>query len=387
MLKEPIHSGNITKYSLKCAGIDMANVDVPSYEILVEQIRAGFKKKKQSKNERLDGVLDNIPKGHSVVPVYYKKISKEYTLSTYKEFAIDRKTAHEFLKKIVDGYVSELKTKGLCSFAIDRMSKGLCPFDKHGNPYALNLDHTIERSLAGNASIQKSVDTNLLAEAGEILEINHVNNIKMVNANVEDNFKNELNKLQGLCQLEDNAEGWSLMVVRDHISGASNLIDLPEDKTGKAYTVEMNSKYLFEEFGGIRYLMDELNRTLEKMDKGTTLDNESVNLLGVFNKATAKKDLVNEFSKGLTNLNDQLKFVFENVSKFKDEKKFTQEDAVREFDGVINEVSFRNLENNIQEIGVQTAWKLADSLKEIKRGLSFALPKTKTKAATVLKVK
>ena len=121
-----------------------------------------------------------------------------------------------FLQYLANTHTHELKNLGICKHGRKQMKKGLDPDNEDGIPYAVDVDHVIERAGSGTKAFKKNVDSLMLVGSTPTYEINHFSNLFFM-PNWIHSIKNELHKLQGIRDIKK--EKWMLTIVPEIMSG------------------------------------------------------------------------------------------------------------------------------------------------------------------------
>jgi len=283
----------------------------------------------ESALQEFEELIDQVPKGFRLTPVFYSKVENEENDSTYSEFSSRVRT--HFLKFLANNHADELSALGICENGIELMRNGRSPADEKGNPYFVEVDHIIERSGGGNMSLQKDADPLMPSESEPIFLVNHFNNLILLPKQVHD-FKNSLNKLQDITQVVYGESKWILMLVPETGPGQSGFVSPVQDREHPLHGVFPRNRYPFHSNGPVlfranavhealvSFLSDEkvAQMLLEVRNSGSA--DEKKRLTTAFNKAVhgnaaSNKVLKKTLSPALQALAIEVKKMFERATK------------------------------------------------------------------------
>lgn len=162
-----------------------------------------------------DELLDRVPDGFELVPVYYTEVNSTASDAAGREFR--NLVKPDFLRHIATHHADELRALGISASGIHEMNQGRMPYkDPYVDRWALGVDHIVERHGAGRWSRDEAEDENNKALFSEVLKVNHFANLILLPEGVHE-YKNKLRNVQSFG-LEHEGQGkWMLMLtpIRD----------------------------------------------------------------------------------------------------------------------------------------------------------------------------
>lgn len=166
--------------------------------------------KAKADKENFETAIKEVPEGFKLVPVLYSKITQEQNGAIHNEYLSNVRS--RFLKFIGENHADAARKLGICEHGIDRMKQGLDPADSEGRPYEMNIDHIIERAGSGLWAQSKEKDPDQAPEVEDKFRQNHFGNLILIPEKIH-NYKNMLNNLQRIGQLQPGESKWVLMMV------------------------------------------------------------------------------------------------------------------------------------------------------------------------------
>ena len=225
----------------------------PTTEEMIEQIRGDLflraenleldleKKQAETKQEEFEELIKNVPTGFRLVPVWYSKIKENQNLDVRKEY--EKSVRSDFLIYLANHHEKELFELGICENGIDCMRNGFTPVDKNDMVYRVTVDHIVECSGGGWLSRKKKLDPLNSKRNSHYFLVNHLNNLILL-LEQEHNFKNALNHLQGVHQMNSGESAWILMMIPEKVAGLSGFVSPPKDSKHPLYGLEKRPQNL-----------------------------------------------------------------------------------------------------------------------------------------------
>lgn len=173
----------------------------PPRDTLIAELR------KSHGNEKIDKIINNIPAGFDLVPVFYSRIDQTDNKRIMAEFTFFIRP--RFLQFLGKQHADSLRAFGICEHGIERMTRGLDPATKDGVIYELSVDHIIERSGSGAWGTTQAVDQQSRNPHRNYMP-NHFDNLILLPDAIHQ-YKNELNTLQNGTG-GDGKSRWILML-------------------------------------------------------------------------------------------------------------------------------------------------------------------------------
>jgi hypothetical protein len=165
--------------------------------------------KARFQRKQFDQLLNEVPEGFKLVPVYYSKITQDQNGAVHDEYLSNVRA--RFLKFIGENHADAARALGVCEYGIERMKMGLDPTDKDGRQYDMNIDHIIERAGSGLWANSKEKDPDQKPEVEDKFRQNHFGNLILIPTKIHD-YKNTLNGLQKIGTLQPGEGRWILMM-------------------------------------------------------------------------------------------------------------------------------------------------------------------------------
>ncbi len=181
--------------------------------------------KAQVDKEQFETALKEVPEGFKLVPVLYSKITQEQNGAIHEEYLTNVRS--RFLQFIGENHAEAARKLGICDTGIERMKRGLDPADSEGRPYEMNIDHIIERAGSGLWANSKEKDPDQNAEVEDKFRQNHFGNLILIPEKIH-NYKNMLNNLQRISQLQPGESKWVLMMVPERNEQNAGFICPPQ---------------------------------------------------------------------------------------------------------------------------------------------------------------
>ena len=183
-------------------------------------------KQAQENEKTFEYILDNVPDGFKLVPVFYDRITMEENNAIKEEYSY--KVRPRFLKFLGENYAEDLKALGVPAEGIERMKGGLDPVDARGNLFNLNVDHIVERAGSGKMGTTRSADPDLPGLAATF-EVNHIGNFILLPEKVHE-FKNMLNDLLEASDMPYKKGKWILMMAPERNELHHGFVAQPQKK-------------------------------------------------------------------------------------------------------------------------------------------------------------
>jgi len=296
----------------------------PTTAQMIEQVRAdlisqippestdpGFiQSPKPAKNLRkFEEIITNIPRGFCLKPVLYSKIKTEQNKEVMGEFT--KRVRPFFLQYLANTHAHELRALGICRHGIKQMKKGLDPDNGDGIPYAVDVDHVIERSGSGTRAFKKKVDSLMLVGSTPTFEINHFSNLFLMPDWMQE-IKNDLNYLQKNFQIESGERKWMLMMVPETPHNRSGFVARPQKPDHPLHTLPLVSQSTAEKIVHAGYKTQLAFTSLQTFFKDPAIgfilkENDMIlpnvskqGLSTIFNKAVSKNLLLQNAYLGST---------------------------------------------------------------------------------------
>lgn len=183
--------------------------------------------KQAQENEKIfEDLLNNVPEGFRLAPVFYDRITMEENNAIKEEYSYHVRP--RFLKFLADNYAQDLQALGVPGEGIARMKGGLDPVDARGNLFNLTVDHIIERAGSGMLGKTKSVDPDQPGSA-PAFNINHFGNFILLPEKVHE-YKNTLNDLQEASDMPYGKGKWILMMTPERNARQAGFVCPPQKK-------------------------------------------------------------------------------------------------------------------------------------------------------------
>lgn len=183
--------------------------------------------KAKADKELYETALKEVPEGFKLVPVLYSKITQEQNGAIHSEYLSNVRS--RFLKFVGENHADGARKLGICEHGIERMKQGLDPADSEGRPYEMNIDHIIERAGSGLWANSKEKDPDQAPEVEDKFRQNHFGNLILIPEKIH-NYKNTLNNLQRIGQLQPGESKWILMMVPERNELNAGFICPPQTK-------------------------------------------------------------------------------------------------------------------------------------------------------------
>lgn len=156
-------------------------------------------------------LLKSLPKGMTLVPVFYSRVASEQVSRISREFSEHVRPL--FMQFLAETREKDLRAMGVSERGIENMRHGREPFDEKGLRYSLSVDHVIERSGSGRWSYESALDP-YSPDTQQRYKVNHFSNLIFLPESVH-TLKNKLNTMQGTMALEPGQGKWILTLMRD----------------------------------------------------------------------------------------------------------------------------------------------------------------------------
>lgn len=211
------------------------------YSLMPKVAYTDEEKRKQSLRDlgEFNELVASVPHGYTLKPVLYTSISAQKNAELACEFTGVRP---QFLNYLANDRIAELKDLGICDTGIEDMKRGRSPRDKEGKSYHVNVDHIIERGGCGLWADQKTNNVFAPFMSPNVSPVNHFDNLMLITHDVH-NFKNALNRIQGVHNMKEGWSRWILMLVPIENNNVSaplmsegKKMPLPTSRPGLTYT-------------------------------------------------------------------------------------------------------------------------------------------------------
>jgi hypothetical protein len=189
--------------------------------------------KSQSQKEQFEEIIKDVPQGFKLVPVLYSKITQEENAAIHQEYL--KNVRSRFLQFVGENHADDLKALGISDYGIERMKKGLDPSDADGKQYETNIDHIIERSGSGLWAQSKETDPDQRSGVEPKFRQNHFGNMILLPEEIHE-YKNTLNNLQRIGDLQPGQSKWILMMVPERSAQQPGFV-CPPQKAGSRWDV------------------------------------------------------------------------------------------------------------------------------------------------------
>jgi hypothetical protein len=179
----------------------------------------------RQKQEHFENMLETVPDGFKLVPVFYKPVSEGANAgvqSEYKTFVRSR-----FLQFLGENHADALRQLGIPDCGISRMKNGMDPTDDQGRGYELNVDHIVERGGCGLWAQMKSKDPDAHPNAPVRHPVNHFGNLILLPEQIHA-FKNELNEIQRTGLNNPHLGRWMLMMIPEFSAANAGFVCPPQ---------------------------------------------------------------------------------------------------------------------------------------------------------------
>lgn len=188
----------------KISDVFNAASGTPDYRSSVQRMRQSQK--------QFEDLINNVPAGFQLVPVFYSRIDKEQNARLQKEFS--NHVRPYFMQYLAENHAEALRALGVCERGIHRMKNRLDPVDDGNNYYEFSVDHIIERSGSGNWGRNRLKDPDNGKTDAARHHVNHFDNFILLPDQIHQ-FKNDLNALQRMTELPAGQGRWVLMMIPD----------------------------------------------------------------------------------------------------------------------------------------------------------------------------
>lgn len=396
----------------------------PSREELIEQIRQSIENRIDKFTRLLSGPLSEedqrrateslerakthkqqfaqtigeIPEGFKLVPVLYSKITQDQNAAVHEEYLSNVRS--RFLKFIGENHADAARALGICEHGIARMQQGLDPSDKDGRPYDMNIDHIIERAGSGLWADSKEKDPDQKTEVEDKFRQNHFGNLILIPTKIHD-FKNTLNGLQRIGDLQPGESKWILMLTPERSDSNPNFICPPQTPGSRWDVLAVRPKDPFSDIHHadfvVKQALDRLRefRANPVADKGLTaveeiarrykrdvVDMADDNIKGrrtlakIFNDVIEHDESARELEKLLRpllketaeNLTGAFDQVAENLGGPKGGK------LLHNFNGFYRSNALRTLREHVAKLPMAEAKQVADICKVIDVDMNVLMP-------------
>lgn len=353
--------------------------------------REAVLKQAQENEKTFEYILDNVPDGFRLVPVFYDRITMEENNAIKDEYSY--KVRPRFLKFLGENYAKDLKALGVPDEGIERMKSGLDPVDAHGNLFNLTVDHIVERAGSGKMGTTRSADPDLPGLA-PTFEVNHIGNFVLLPEKVHE-FKNILNDLQEASDMPYGKGKWILMMAPERNALHHGFVAQPQKKghplegVGTHPLTLRHNEFLSEiatsqfaelkEIGGMRTLVrgliaeaDKKKTTVAALAEAETRSKKQ-GLRKAFNDAVAKDpkaaELVDSLLRpGLRDLTESMAAHFKRVSRKTDTRH--QKKAVFDFARFFRSKMIKDLRADAEALPIPEAAEMSRVFNQLTRDVN-----------------
>jgi len=354
--------------------------------------------KARFQRKQYDQLLNEVPEGFKLVPVYYSKITQEQNGAVHDEYLSNVRT--RFLKFIGENHADAARALGVCEHGIERMKLGLDPADKEGRQYEMNIDHIIERAGSGLWATGKEKDPDQKPEVEDKFRQNHFGNLILIPTKIHD-YKNTLNGLQKIGNLQPGEGKWILMMTPERSEQKPAFICPPQTPGSRWDILSVKEKGPFDEIHHTDFTVKQAADRLREFRSNPVVDKA---LLAIEEVArTYKRDaaqMANDNIKGRRSLSKIFNDVLEHDEAAREAEKLLAP-ALKEvannltkcFDGVADNLAgekghkllhnfngffrnsaMRNLRENVAKLPIPEAKELSDICTAIETDLNMLVP-------------
>ncbi|MDP2206236.1 MAG: hypothetical protein Q8K65_08015 [Alphaproteobacteria bacterium] len=354
--------------------------------------------KARFQRKQFDQLLNEVPEGFKLVPVYYSKITQDQNGAVHEEYLSNVRT--RFLKFIGENHADAARALGVCEHGIERMKMGLDPADKEGRQYEMNIDHIIERAGSGLWAVGKEKDPDQKPEVEDKFRQNHFGNLILIPTKIHD-YKNTLNGLQKIGTLQPGEGRWILMMTPERSEQNPAFICPPQTPGSRWDILSVKEKDPFNEIHHadftVKQAADRLRefRTNPVVDKAlqaieevartykrdvAQMANDNIkgrrSLSKIFNDVLEHDEAAREAEKLLApalkevanNLTKCFDGVADNLGGDKGNK------LLHNFNGFFRSNAMRTLRENTAKLPMPEAKEIADICKTIEADLNMLIP-------------
>lgn len=364
--------------------------------------------KARSQRKQFDELLDQVPEGFQLVPVYYSKITQDQNGAVHEEYLSNVRA--RFLKFIGENHADAARALGVCENGIARMKMGLDPADKDGRQYDMNIDHIIERAGSGLWANSKEKDPDQKPEVEDKFRQNHFGNLILIPTKIHD-YKNTLNGLQKIGTLQPGEGRWILMMTPERSEKNPAFICPPQtpgsrwdvlatrekDPSNQIHHADFIVKQAADRIRDVRAnpLVDKALLTIEEIAKGYNRDaaqmaNDNIkgrrSLSKIFNDVLEHNPSALEASQllgpALKETADNIAKAFDGVADNLGGDKGGK--LLYNFSGFFRSSAMRSLRENVAKLPLPEAKEVSDVCRVIEADLDMMMPpkpKTDSRAA------
>ncbi len=217
--------------------------------------------------QEFEKIVASVPNGFKLTPVLYSKIKQEENDKIMAEYR--GRVRRNFLIYLANNHADELSALGICQHGIDRMKKGLDPADKDDLRYDISTDHIIERGGGGKLSLEKAVDPLLPPGTQPTYKVNHINNFILLPEQIHE-FKNALNGLQKVSNIQRGQSAWILMLVPTTGPGRSGFVAAPQSPNHHLYGVGKHQQTMSNRINHTALMADQAHGALYTFQQNIT---------------------------------------------------------------------------------------------------------------------
>jgi hypothetical protein len=354
--------------------------------------------KARFQRQQFDQLLNEVPEGFKLAPVYYSKITQEQNGAVHEEYLSNVRS--RFLKFIGENHADAARALGVCEHGIERMKMGLDPADKEGRQYEMNIDHIVERAGSGLWAMGKEKDPDQKPEVEDKFRQNHFGNLILIPTKIHD-YKNTLNGLQKIGNLQPGEGKWILMMTPERSEQKPAFICPPQTPGSRWDVLAVKEKDPFDEIHHADFtvkqaadrlrefranpVVDKVLLTVEEVARGYKRDvaqmaNDNIkgrrSLSKIFNDVLDHDEAAREAEKllapALKEVSDNLTRAFDNVADNLGGSKGTR--LLHNFNGLFRSGAMRGLRENVAKLPMAEAKQLADICKVIETDLNVLIP-------------
>lgn len=217
--------------------------------------------KAQNDRQVFETALKEVPEGFKLVPVLYSKITQEQNAAIHHEYIANVRS--RFLQFVGENYADAARALGVCETGIERMKQGLDPADKEGRPYEMNIDHIIERAGSGLWANGKAKDPDQKSEVEDKFRQNHFGNLIFIPEKIH-NYKNMLNGLQRIGNLQPGESKWILMMVPERNELNAGFICPPQTPGSRWDVLAVRPKDPFRDVNHADFVIKQTNERIRE---------------------------------------------------------------------------------------------------------------------------
>ena len=255
----------------------------PTSEYMIDQISRNIYLKNKSlakiKEQQgiLENIIENVPDGFCLTPVWYSRIENEQNSDVRKEY--NKNVRRAFLNYLATHHAEELSTLGICENGIACMKRDTTPVNTDGMLYDVTIVHIVEKFGGGLFSEEKEIDPLRPDEKTPTFIVNHFNNLILLPEKIHQ-FKNTLNRLQNINEMKPGEVALVLTLIPE----TNGFVSPPQTSKHHLYGIKMRPPTLDNKKNHTRYM---ISRALEAL---TTFQDETISRILLPAEIEARKD-------------------------------------------------------------------------------------------------